>query len=125
MNEPEPDVLELKPHRGKKAVGKKEKDLQGLPIHRVDHYMTDEELTAEFGENGWKQLSDAVSTRYLFTPAKIEVEEHHIGVYSSKKDNHMVKAKHPKTLLHGSLVSPSLGAALMNVNGKPSVPPLK
>lgn len=122
FDEPEPDDLEIKPRRGKKEVGKKKKDLQGLPVHRVDYYMTDEELTAEFGENGWKQLSDAISTRYLFTPAKIEVEEHHIGVYSSKKDNHMVKAKHPKTLLHGSLVSPSLGAALMNakyVNATP------
>ena len=44
----------------------------------------------------------------------MEVEEHHIGVYSSKLDEHMVKAPHPKNLLHGSLVSPSLAAAIMN-----------
>lgn len=50
----------------------------------------------------------------LFIPAKVEVEEHHIGVYASKKDEHMVKAPHPKNLLHGSLVSPSLGAAIIN-----------
>lgn len=119
----EPDDLELKPKRGKKTKGKKSKDLEGLPYNRVDHYMSEDELTKEFGENGWKQLPDAVAKRYVFTPAKVEVEEHHIGVYASKKDDsHMVKAKHPKALLRGSLVSPSLGAALMNakyVNATP------
>ena len=58
--------------------------------------MTEEELTAEFGKNGWKQLPDAISRRYRFVPAKVEVEEHHIGVYANKKDGHMVKAKHPR-----------------------------
>ncbi len=47
--------LEPKP-RGKKKVGKKEADMSGLPVNRVNHYMTEEELIAEFGENGWKQL---------------------------------------------------------------------
>ena len=42
------------------------------------------------------------------------MEEHHIGVYASKTDEHMIKADHPKALLHGSLVSPSLGAAIIN-----------
>ena len=32
--------------------GKKEADLSSLPTVRVDHYMTEEQLTAEFGENG-------------------------------------------------------------------------
>ena len=43
----------------------------------------------------------------------IEVDEHHVGVYASKADGHMVKAKHPKSLLHGSPVSASLAAAIM------------
>lgn len=44
----------------------------------------EEELTAEFGVKGWKQLPDAISRCYHFVPAKIEVEEHHIGVYACK-----------------------------------------
>jgi len=107
----EPDDLKVK---AKKKIGKKDKDLSDLPTNRIDHYMTKEELTAEFGENGWKQLPDAISKHYRFVPAKVEVDEHHIGVYASKSDGHMVKADHPKGLLHGSLVSPSLGAAIMN-----------
>ena len=111
---PEPELLEKPvPHSAKKK-GKKDQDLSGLPTERIDHYMTEEELIAEFGKNGWKQLPDAISRRYRFIPAKVEVEEHHIGVYSDKKDGHMVKAKHPRGLLHGSPVSPTLAAAIMN-----------
>lgn len=114
LDAPEPEQLEVPAPRLVKKKGKKEQDMSGLPIERIDHYMTEEELTAEFGKNGWKQLPDAISRRYRFVPAKVEVEEHHIGVYSDKKDGHMVKAKHPRGLLHGSSVSPTLAAAIMN-----------
>ena len=110
----EPEDLELRPPKQPKRRGKKESDLSGLPVKRIDHYLSDMELEAEFGANGWKQLPDAISRKYHFVPAKVEVEEHHIGVYASKTDEHMVKADHPKALLHGSLVSPSLAAAVIN-----------
>lgn len=110
----EPEDLESKSSKSKKQTGKKDQDLSGLTVHIVSHYMSEEDLVAEFGENGWKQLPDAISKQYLFVPAKVEVNEHHIGVYASKDDGHMVKAPHPKSLLHGSLVSASLGAAVMN-----------
>ncbi len=114
LDAPEPEHLELKSPKGKKQSGKKEKDLSRLETNRIDHYMTEVELAAEFGENGWKQLPDMIAKRYKFIPAKVEVDEHHVGVYSSKSDGHMVKADHPKGLLHGSPVSPSLAAAIMN-----------
>lgn len=114
LDAPEPGQLEVPTLHPVKKKGKKEQDMSGLPIERVDHYMTEEELTAEFGKNGWKQLPDAISRRYRFVPAKVEVEEHHIGVYSDKKDGHMVKAKHPRGLLHGNTVSPTLAAAIIN-----------
>lgn len=84
--------------------------------------MSEKELIAEFGENGWYELSDEVYNRYKFTPMKIEIEEHHVGVYKSKKDNHFKKAEHPGYLLRNSLVSPSLEAAIINakyVNATP------
>ena len=114
LDAPEPDDLESREPKKKKQAGKKAADLSGLTVHRIDHYMTEAELTAEFGANGWKRLPDAISRCYRFVPAKVEIEEHHIGVYSSKNDEHMVKAPHPKNLLHGSLVSPSLAAAIIN-----------
>lgn len=114
LEAPEPEELESKKVRPKKQAGKRAADLSDLPVQRIDHYLTEEELTAEFGKNGWKQLPDMISRCYQFIPAKVEVEEHHIGVYSSKVDEHMVKAPHPRNLLRGSLVSPSLAAAIIN-----------
>lgn len=114
LNAAEPEDLELKSPKQPKRKGKKESDLSGLTVRRIDHYLSEEELEIEFGVNGWKQLPDAISKKYHFVPARVEVEEHHIGVYASKTDEHMVQADHPKALLHGSLVSPSLGAAIIN-----------
>lgn len=96
--------------------------MAGLPVNVISHYMSEEELTAEFGENGWKQLPDVISKKYKFVPARVEVDEHHIGVYASKADWHMVKAPHPKSLLHGSPVSASLAAAVMNAKYVNAVP---
>lgn len=118
----EPLEQEKKAPRKKKTAGKKELDMSGLPVNRIDHYLSEAELIAEFGEKGWKQLPDEISKRYRFVPAKVEVDEHHVGVYASKTDEHMVKAPHPKALLHGSPVSPTLAAAIMNSKYVNAVP---
>lgn len=112
----EPEELENKPHRGTKTKGKRAHDMEVLPTQVINHYLSQEELISEFGENGWKQLPDTIVKKYHFTPAKITVDEHHIGVYASKTDEHMKKAPHPAWLLKGSPVTQSLAAAV--VNGK-------
>ena len=116
--EPE-DVSRTRP---KKKQGKREEDLDGIPVVVVEHSMTDEELEDKFGKEGWKQLPDEVYRRYSFTPAKIEVEEHHVKVYAGKETEEVIKAPHPQTLLRGSLVSPSLEAAVMNAKYVNAVP---
>ena len=116
--EPE-DVSRTRP---KKKQGKREEDLDGIPVVVVEHSMTDEELEDKFGKDGFKQLPDEVYRRYSFTPAKIEVEEHHVKVYAGKETEEVVKAPHPRTLLRGSLVSPSLEAAIMNAKYVNAVP---
>lgn len=110
------------PPRRKKTIGKKQRDMSGLPVNRIDHYLSGEELEAEFGKNGWKQLPDEISRRYRFVPAKVEAEEHHVGVYASKADEHMIRAPHPKALLHGSPVSPTLAVAIINSKYVNAVP---
>lgn len=72
----------------KEDKGKRIADIRNLPVIPVEHKMTEDELIAEFGEDGWYQLEDEVYNRYRFTPMKVEIEEHHVGVYKSKKDNH-------------------------------------
>ena len=108
--------------RPKKKQGKREEDLDGIPVVVVEHSMTDGELEDKFGKDGWKQLPDEVCRRYRFTPAKIEVEEHHVKVYAGKETEEVIKAPHPQTLLRGSLVSPSLEAAVINAKYVNAVP---
>ena len=84
--------------------------------------MEEKELEQRFGQGGWKQLPDEIYRRYRFTPAKVEVEEHHVKVYAGKKTEEVVKAPHPGCLLKGSLVSPSLEAAVMNAKYVNAVP---
>lgn len=108
--------------KAKKARGKRVADISGLPVIPVEHMLTEDELVAEFGEGGWYQLEDEIYNRYKFTPMKVEIEEHHVGVYKSRKDNHFRKADHPAYLLRNSLVSASLLAGIWNakyVNAAP------
>ena len=108
--------------RPNKKQGKREEDLDGLPVVVIEHSISPEELAALFGEGGFKQLPDEVYRRYGFTPAKVEVEEHHVKVYAGKNTDEIVKAPHPECLLRGSLVSPSLEAAVMNAKYVNAVP---
>lgn len=106
----------------KKRRGKREEDLSGLPVVVIEHSMPEEELEERFGKDGFKQLPDEVYRRYGFTPAKVEVEEHHVKVYAGKKTDEIIRAPHPECLLKGSLVSPSLEAAVINAKYVNAVP---
>ncbi len=115
----EPETLETEEPEGKtakrkKSTGKKKKDIEGLPTEIVTHYLSDAELIKRFGVDGWKRLPDQVIRHYLFVPAEVKVEEHHIGVYAAKDESGIEKAPHPRQLLRGSLVSASLAAAIIN-----------
>ena len=41
--------MELKSPEQPKRKGKKETDLSECPVRRIDHYLSEEELEAEFG----------------------------------------------------------------------------
>lgn len=62
--------------RPKKLKGRREQNVKDLPVVLIFHEMSEEKLTNEFGEDGWYQQ---------FTPAKVELEEHHAGVYIPRK----------------------------------------
>ena len=115
------DEEETKP-RGRKKKGKREEDLKELPVKPIFHSMSEEELKDFFGDEEYKQLPDEIQKRYVYKPAEVYVEEHHVEVYSGKKSERMVKAKHPKWLLKGSMVSPSLAAGIMNGKYTNAVP---
>ncbi len=109
--------------RPKRTKGKKAADISGLEVvKKSDYYMSEEELEKEFGEEGYKQLPDEVINRYYFVPAKVGLEEIHVGVYSGKKSERMVKADFPAYLMRESLVSPSLEAGVINAKYTNAVP---
>ena len=120
--EPDGSQEDAPRQKPKKKQGKREEGLSGLPVVVVEHSMDEKELEEKFGQEGWKQLPDEIYRRYRFTPAKIEVEEHHVKVYAGKKTEEAVKASHPECFLKGSLVSPSLEAAVMNAKYVNAVP---
>lgn len=117
-NEDEP----VKKTHPKRIKGKRAQVISNIPKVEVLHMMTEEELISEFGKNGWYQLEDEIYNRYRFTPAKIEIEEHHVGIYRSKKDNHFKKAEHPAYLLRNSLASSTLVAGIINAKYVNAVP---
>ena len=116
------DVLETVTIKRKKKKGKREEDLSNLPVEPVFHEMSEEDLADIFGPDGWRSLPDETFLRVRVEPAKYTVEEHHVRVYAGKKEDKIVKAIRPKSLLRNSVATPSLVASIMNakyVNGLP------
>lgn len=98
----------------KRPKGKKEKDLEGLPVIIEEHDLTEEQLKDVFGDMKYKRLPDEVYKRLVYKPATQTVVEHHVAVYAGVDNQTMVKADRPKDLLRGSIVTPSLAAAIFN-----------
>lgn len=106
----------------RKQAGKRDIDLKDLPVNKITHKMSDEELVKLFGAGGWKQLPDEIYKRVKVEPAVFTVEEHHVEVYAGKDNQTIIKADRPKSLLRNSIATPSLVASIMNgkyVNGMP------
>ena len=110
--------------RRKKQKGKRKEDLSRLPRRIQNHELTREQLTAIFGENGWKRLPDEVYHRVEYQPAVREVVEHHVAVYAAKRteDDTIVRADRPVDLLRNSIATPSLVAAIMNAKYTNAIP---
>ena len=115
----EEDVIQV---RRRKRKGKREEALKDLPVEVIPHTLPDEKLQELFGPDGWKRLPDEVYKRVRVQPAVYTVEEHHVAVYAGRDNQTIVKADRPKDLLRNSILTPSLGASIMNakyVNGLP------
>ena len=110
----EPEFEEVVIRRKKKQKGKREDDLTGMPVTVIKHEMSEEELRAAFPDGKYKRLPDEVYKRLEFHPASFEVKEHHVAVYAGMDNETIVKAQRPKDLLRGSIVTPSLEAAIIN-----------
>lgn len=118
----EPAVEETITYTRKKRIGKRDEDLKGFPVEIVKHELTDEELTAEFGNEGYIRLADDVYRKLEVIPARYVVYEHHLAVYKGRKNGKFVRAPHPKEMLNNSIATPSIVASVMNAKYTNAMP---
>lgn len=113
----EPTVETLKRKRTPRPKGKKEQNLKDFPVLRLPAVeVSEEELIREFGSlDNVRRMPDEIFQRLRYIPAGWQVEETHVAVYRSKSGKaKFVKGETPSYLLRGSIVTPSLEAAIIN-----------
>lgn len=124
---PEPTFEEIT-YKRKKSVGKREEDLKGLPVERIDYELPESErICHECGEL-MRDIGVTIRDELGLIPARVVHKEHAVHAYGcancEKNNGHtpIVKANAPAPLISGSLASPSAVAHLAvqkYMNGMP------
>ena len=115
---PEPETEEIT-YKRKKQKGKREQDLSGLPVERIEHELPPEERICPECGDVMKDIGVHIHRSLKLIPAKIVVVEDAIHTYAcepcGKVGDHtpMITAEAPAPLIGGSLATPSLVSYLM------------
>ena len=114
----EPEIEEVvDAYKRKKQKGKRDADLSGFPEEACPHVIPREQLDGFFGPGNWRELPPEVFKRLRYEPASWTVEVHEVHVYVGTDGEHQdefLRGDRPKDLLRNSIVTPSLGAAILN-----------
>jgi len=113
---PEPEISEIiiASYKRKKAPGKRDEDLDGLPARIIEHRLSEEELVQRF-PGGYKELPCEIYRRLHIIPETFIVDEHHVHVYAAKDNNGtIIKAPRGTDLFRNSIATPSLVASILN-----------
>ncbi len=124
-DEPTAEEVLPAPRRSSKKKGKRDKDLEGLPEEVHNHTLSDEKLDGIYGSGNWRRMAAETYKRLRYTPASWTVEIHNVDVAVGTKGDHQdefTRADRPRDLLRNSLVTSSLGAAIMNAKYVNSIP---
>lgn len=118
---PEPSADEiLTKKRSQKKKGKRDLDLKDFPVEILPpHHVSKEELDAFYGNGYWRQMPSETYKKLRYGPASWTVEVHTVEVYVGTDGDHQdefSRGERPKDLLRNSIVTPSLLAAILNVN---------
>ena len=119
------EVLPRK-ERSKKQKGKRETDLKDFPEEVHDHDIAEKQLNGVFGEVNWREMPAEEYKRLRYEPVSWTVENHKVHVYVGTDSDHQdefLGGDRPKDLLHNSILTPSLGAAIINAKYV-NLPPL-
>ena len=124
---PEPTFEEIT-YKRKKRVGKREEDLSGLPIERIDYELPESERNCPECEGLMRDIGVTVRDELELIPARFVHKQHAVHAYGcancEKNSDHtpIKKAEAPPPLISGSLASPSAVAHIAvqkYVNGVP------
>lgn len=123
----EPDLEDILPKKARtpKKKGKRDTDLQDFPQEDHDHDVPRDKLDALFGEGNWREMPTEEYKRLRYEPASWTVEHHRVHVYvgtGGDRQDEFLRADRPKDLLRNSILTPSLGAAIMNAKYVNSIP---
>jgi transposase len=124
---PEPAYEEIT-YKRKKRAGKREEDLSGLPVERIDYELPEPERICPECGSLMRDIGVTVRDELEIIPAKVIHKEHALHAYGcancEKTSDHtpILKAEAPAPLISGSLASPSAVAHIATqkyVNGVP------
>jgi len=124
---PEPTYEEIA-YKRKKRVGKRDDDLSGLPVERVDYELPESERGCPECSDLMHDMGVTIRNEIVIIPAKVIKREHAVHTYGcancEKHGTHtpIIRAEAPTPLISGSLASPSAIAYIATqkyVNGVP------
>lgn len=124
---PPPELEEIKYTR-KKQKGKREEDLSGLPVERIDYELSEAERACPTCGKTMREIGEQIRREMKLIPARVVVVEHAVHTYACRNcekngiEVPFAKAEAPVQLISGSLASPSLVAHIAvqkYLNGTP------
>lgn len=118
------DIIPLKT-RSVKQKGKRDADLKDFPEEAFDHDAAKERLDSFFGKDNWREMPVEEYKRLRYEPASWTVEKHTVHVYVGTDGAHQdefIRGERPKDLLRNSILTSSLGAAIINAKYVNSIP---
>lgn len=124
---PEPAMEDILPpkNKNKKQKGKRDADLKDFPEESFDHDSTKEQLDSFFGKDNWREMPAEEYKRLRYEPASWTVEKHTVHVYVGSDGEHQdefIRGERPKDLFRNSILTPSLGSAIINAKYVNSIP---
>ena len=124
---PEPTYEEIT-YKRKKRVGKREEDLAGLPVERIDYELPESMRICPECEEVRHDIGVTIRHELKIIPAQVIHVEHAVHAYGcancekNGESTPITKAEAPTPLISGSLASPSTVAYIASqkyVNGVP------
>jgi len=106
--------IEVKAHKRRKRIGKREEDLSNLPVERIEYKLTGDDCNCPDCGCPMCDIGVEVRRELVFIPGRYIVREHVIHKYACepcKIDNNgqttIIEAESPKPLILRSLATPS------------------